>query len=205
MLEVEPDLLSQIRLKDLDDVKPKLREWNNMRSPKNLKPSPVQYMSVAHVNWCIMIEAYTACALSFRKDKLVAIAGMAQMIYREMQCEYLAGLWRKDLEHQLLWKVSNGAPAVAESTVAAPSWSWASVDGTVEYDDWIGRLNEGYNPSENAPADLEAVGMEVEWLARTVEVDVQLLDQRNLFGQVLGGTLVLTGKLGDAYYRQQPY
>lgn len=196
LLGVEPDLLSQIRLKDLDDVKRKLREWNNMRSSKNLKPSPVQYMSVAHVNWCRIIEAYTACALSFRKDKLVAIAGMAQMIHREMQCEYLAGLWRKDLEHQLLWKVSNRAAAVAASTVIAPSWSWASVDGTVEYDHWIGRLNVGYNLSKNAPADLEAVGVEVEWLARTVEVDIQRLDQRNLFGQVLGGTLILTGQLG---------
>lgn len=107
---------------------------------------------------------------------------MAQMIHREMRCEYLAGLWRKDLEHQLLWKVSNRAPAVAESTVAAPSWSCASVDGTVEYDHWVGRLNVGYNPSENAPADLEAVGVEIEWLARTVEVDVQLLDPKNNFG-----------------------
>ena len=50
LLGVEPDLLSQIHLKDLEDVKRKLREWNNMRSPRNLKPSLVQYMSVAHVN-----------------------------------------------------------------------------------------------------------------------------------------------------------
>jgi hypothetical protein len=40
------------------------------------------------------------------KDKPVAFLGIAKSLSQEMNCDYLAGLWRKSLEHQSPWKVN---------------------------------------------------------------------------------------------------
>ena len=49
-----------------------------------------------------LISLYTAASLTEAEDKLVAISGIAQRMQRILDDEYLAGLWRKDLPHQLL-------------------------------------------------------------------------------------------------------
>jgi hypothetical protein len=53
--------------------------------------------------------------------------------------EYLAGLWRKHLPSQLLWKIPSDhqtGPLVLAKTYRAPSWSWASVDGRLSCSSW---------------------------------------------------------------------
>ena len=52
------------------------------------------------------------------------------------QNEYVAGMWRRCLESQLLWSVDDvgqvgGLPSIRPSIYRAPSWSWLSVDGKV--------------------------------------------------------------------------
>lgn len=49
-------------------------------------------------HWIVLITMYTACKLTFRKDKLIAIARIAQSVQKRYGNEYVAGLWRKDLE-----------------------------------------------------------------------------------------------------------
>jgi hypothetical protein len=138
LIGIDPELLNELPLKDSDAIKKKLNNWNLMNSPDNLRPPPVKHMTQAQRKWCVAIEAYSNCALSFSKDKLVAISGMASRMSGEMRCQYLAGMWRKDLEHQLLWKVSNALPAIREDGTRGPSWSWASVDGAIAFDYWHG-------------------------------------------------------------------
>jgi hypothetical protein len=49
----------------------------------------------------------------------------------KLQDDYLAGLWKKDLLYGLLWDGHlNGTTA---PVYRAPSWSWASVDGPIQY------------------------------------------------------------------------
>ncbi|KAK4163275.1 HET-domain-containing protein [Cladorrhinum sp. PSN259] len=138
-----------------------------------------------HRKWCDIVRAYTECKLSYGSDKLVAIAGLAQMISGVMKCQYLAGLWRKDLEHQLLWKVISPSPAAPRDGTRGPSWSWASVDGGVEWERWYYGIYGGFCGRDS---DM------IEWLSRIQSVQVSNTTDKP-FGQVSSGSLVITGPL----------
>lgn len=84
--------------------------------------------------WGDLVEYYSRCALSFERDKLVAISGIAQEIQQAVEDEYLAGMWRSELAHSLLWVVggrSDNTRAGRPRPLRAPSWSWASIDGSI--------------------------------------------------------------------------
>ncbi|TVY38125.1 Dehydrogenase [Lachnellula subtilissima] len=86
--------------------------------------------------WHTIVILYTGAQLTFAKDKMIAISGIAQKAFEENGDQYLAGLWRKDMETQLLWcQQSPGRRLLSGSEYRAPSWSWASVDekGFVHY------------------------------------------------------------------------
>jgi hypothetical protein len=94
--------------------------------------------------WHTIVRLYTGAKLTFARDKMVAISGLAQKAFEENVDQYLAGLWRKDIELQLLWcqqhpgrRLVPGSKYVPSwsyekrlprSKYRAPSWSWASVD-----------------------------------------------------------------------------
>lgn len=91
--------------------------------------------------WFDLVTEYSLGKLTYSKDKLVALSGVAKcycdafsLVYNEGKRDhtyhYLAGLWRQRMEQQLLWYVvSHRKPR--NPTLRAPSWSWASVDGLV--------------------------------------------------------------------------
>jgi hypothetical protein len=82
--------------------------------------------------WWKIVQLYSVCSLTYSKDKLVAISGLAREIYNQNQeDEYLVGLWRKDMEVQLCWK--NRYRTSRPFPQRAPTWSWVSVDGTISY------------------------------------------------------------------------
>jgi len=79
--------------------------------------------------WGWIVERYSECKLTKPKDKLVAISGVARIIQRQTRDQYVAGLWRKDLEVQFCWGTET--PDWQDRRVfpyKAPSWSWASLD-----------------------------------------------------------------------------
>lgn len=80
-------------------------------------------------SWNTMVYLYTLGKLTFSEDKLVAISGIARVVKEETHDQYLAGLWRKDMEFQLCWCPTRRRPQ--HMNYRAPSWSWASVDGMV--------------------------------------------------------------------------
>ncbi|KZL66243.1 TOL-like protein [Colletotrichum tofieldiae] len=72
---------------------------------------------------------------TYREDLLPGIAGLAEECARITHDTYLAGLWSKDLHHELIWEVVNPEIGDLEATLQqkrharpylAPSWSWAS-------------------------------------------------------------------------------
>jgi hypothetical protein len=97
-------------------------------------------------NWMDIVQQYTKLQLTFQSDRLIAISGIAQQRQETHGDVYLAGLWRKDLVQQLLWRpksltgqrlgISN---SVMGRDYVAPSWSWASFNGPVWYDDNVER------------------------------------------------------------------
>jgi hypothetical protein len=75
---------------------------------------------------------YSECNLSFKQDKLVAIAGLAKIINDRSQVPYYAGLWADDILGGLLWLAK--CPTLTHPGVhRAPSWSWASLDGPIQW------------------------------------------------------------------------
>jgi hypothetical protein len=57
----------------------------------------------ARAAWTAYVEHYSAGKLTVTEDKLPAISGLARRLQRHFDgSQYLAGLWRIDLEYQLL-------------------------------------------------------------------------------------------------------
>jgi hypothetical protein len=91
--------------------------------------------------------------------------------------QYLAGLWKKSILTDLLWATGNDTPMAKPLNWRAPSWSWASVDASVRFQNPDGELCCGL-------------------------IDVRcLLAGADPTGAVANGTLVLSGHLVSAKLR----
>jgi hypothetical protein len=89
---------------------------------------------VESVDWYRMVEDYTARSITKHTDRLPALSGLAQAVDRVTGNEYLAGLWKSSLLEGLLWcKARPGQAFTATPEYVAPSWSWASVVGPVQF------------------------------------------------------------------------
>lgn len=80
--------------------------------------------------WYRFVGKYTSCELTYPSDKLVAISSIARGFHSNAHDEYVAGMWRRHLEIQLVWYVEKRRGRI--TPYAAPTWSWASIDGNVD-------------------------------------------------------------------------
>ena len=78
--------------------------------------------------WLRMIRIYSACKMTKNCDKLPAIAGIANVWPANA---YHYGIFESNVCNSLLWLKRN--EPVIRRTGRAPSWSWASVDGEVQF------------------------------------------------------------------------
>ncbi|KAG8167132.1 hypothetical protein KVR01_002821 [Diaporthe batatas] len=114
-------------------------------------------------------------------DKLVAISAIAHELQPFMNCRYLAGHWETDLIRQIAWTGSNSSQRA--SAYRAPSWSWASVDGNIQFSKF---LNDHPTLKQTKEAFYP--------LAKVLDVDVELLTDDPM-GQVTSGSLTLWCRL----------
>jgi hypothetical protein len=83
-------------------------------------------------SWHTIVHLYSRGRLTCSSDKLVAISGIARVIQERSKDQYLAGLWRRQMEIQLCWFAYINWQARPKA-YRAPSWSWASVDSACYY------------------------------------------------------------------------
>lgn len=85
------------------------------------------------VPWDFIVEEYSQRHLSKEKDRLPALAGLAERYRQVTSYTYLAGLWWEQMPLSLLWqaKVSNSAEGRELADQTIPSWSWAHCNGPV--------------------------------------------------------------------------
>jgi hypothetical protein len=87
--------------------------------------------------WRAILDGYTCCKLTYPTDKLVAISGISRLLAKASDLEYVAGLWNKDLWHDLLWhsKCSQWTDNITLQRLknGCPTFSWASVAQNVRY------------------------------------------------------------------------
>ncbi|KAJ9655038.1 hypothetical protein H2201_008890 [Coniosporium apollinis] len=144
--------------------------------------------------WRRIVEVYSKTALTKPGDKLIALSGIAKSMASKIGTEkkptgYVAGLWRKHLASQLLWKVepvfreldsSFEHPSKRPEDYRAPTFSWASVDA-----------DEGNGITYGEVTDQDLL-IDVE------EVEISHKAPENPYGIVTGGHLILWGKLRKA-------
>ncbi|OBT80157.1 hypothetical protein VF21_00677 [Pseudogymnoascus sp. 05NY08] len=112
--------------------------------PRKLGRDLVRRNRKLQKHWLDIVRLYSAANLTFGKDKLPALSGIARLGHNETGDLYLAGLWRDKLEEQLCWSRSISQPSMMRLRPPmrprppwrAPTWSWASIDGEVT---WHGR------------------------------------------------------------------
>ncbi|RFU28921.1 hypothetical protein B7463_g7420, partial [Scytalidium lignicola] len=89
------------------------------------------------VFWKKTVEAYSRAFLTKESDKLVAISGVGKFLLTlNKNDKYFAGLWRRDMEMQLLWRVrtrSKNQNCYRPKDYRAPSWSWVSIEGSIKF------------------------------------------------------------------------
>lgn len=121
---------------------------------------PGGYWSTYYGYWRGMIEQFTERQLTNSADRLPALSGLADEFHRTTGDTYLCGHWRGELITSLAWTVNGlynpkgeyaNYPGIPPSNFAnepypdsikppdhyaAPSWSWASVQGRVNFFLW---------------------------------------------------------------------
>jgi hypothetical protein len=65
--------------------------------PKPLNIDHLNASDTAHEDWKRIVERYSLYELSKQTDKLIALAGIAEMISRQIPGVYVAGMWEKCL------------------------------------------------------------------------------------------------------------
>ncbi|KAK0514352.1 hypothetical protein JMJ35_002969 [Cladonia borealis] len=107
--------------------------WNTDFSLPDGRPS----LYLCLIRWQKVVETYTYAQLTHESDKLIAIAGLAQFfqdLWPDPTITYLAGLWSSDLGYWMLWRrTSSTRDLRSPKNFFAPSWSWASVKGSIEW------------------------------------------------------------------------
>ncbi|VUC31904.1 unnamed protein product [Clonostachys rosea] len=145
------------------------------------------------LSWNQMIRQFSMRKLTYGKDKLPAVAGVAAELLNENMGSYLAGLWQHNLRRDLAWWVPavalNSSPDVTRRAASyrAPSWSWASIDGELRTTT-IYRVGE-----ETTLRGLTRRAHESE--CQIVKCETIPLSSLNPLGEVESGLLILRGRM----------
>jgi hypothetical protein len=93
--------------------------------------------SCADEDWPRIVNEYTNRSLTKPSDKLPALSGVIAALQEKSDDTCHAAIWERHFVRLLLWQVakdsSDRARAKRPSEWRAPSWSFASIEGRVEY------------------------------------------------------------------------
>ncbi|OCL07539.1 HET-domain-containing protein, partial [Glonium stellatum] len=136
------------------------RLTQNLRALEYYGPEPHRrhpaFMWNASVigRWLNLVMEFSRKQLTQEMDIFPALAGVASVIQQRKGDRFLAGLWKNTLHLELLW-IAFDAPHYPPAQWRAPSWSWAALNGEVEYYD-----HQTWNGFE---LNAEFVSTEAEW------------------------------------------
>jgi len=112
--------------------------------------------------WISIVEDYSRRNLTFREDRLPALAGVANELQTVWKDTYIAGLWEKCLIAHLGWHRAGRIKSSSNSSLdskeyLAPTWSWVRFNGPVLFDSVV--VEEDYWNSTEGNA--QVVGYEI--------------------------------------------
>jgi Heterokaryon incompatibility protein (HET) len=129
--------------------------------------------------WDANVMNYAATELTKESDKLVALSGLAKSFQNILQDDYLAGLWRRTLMYDLLWRTRDTASTSRPLEYRSPSWSWASLNSA---------------PHGVSTYDIPQFSFECHHVANIINVRVEPVDE-DITGQVKSAYLKIRGLL----------
>jgi Heterokaryon incompatibility protein (HET) len=106
--------------------------------------------------WSDLVEEFSQRILTYAEDRLPALAGIARHMSGILQDDYLAGIWRSDLVAQLSWSILPDTPGYFQPCPTAPSWSWASVNRPIQFNECFGEPEAQAISCTVDPIDKEA-------------------------------------------------
>ena len=87
--------------------------------------------------WCLYVKLYSTCDLTQKSDKLPAITGIANRVMQhDGRLKFYHGHWQDEaqgMESSLIWYPARNTAYKRTEFPRAPSWSWASGDGELEF------------------------------------------------------------------------
>jgi hypothetical protein len=110
--------------------------------------------------WYRLVQTYSWASLTFTSDRAIAIAGLACKFCNLLELspnDYLCGMWRSQLGHDLMWKrLANWSKPPQNLRVSnLPSWSWLSLCAQIWM--WPRHSNESY-PDYKSRITAEVLG-----------------------------------------------
>lgn len=99
------------------------------RAPLSATRRPDETRQLYLKQWYQLVRDYSGRKLTYQRDKLSAIAGLADICAKQTGFQYVAGLWIEDIGAGLMWQATS--TGVTRGPGSIPSWSWASTDGAI--------------------------------------------------------------------------
>jgi len=94
--------------------------------------------------WSDFIALYSKTEFTDPTDRLIALSSLARLHHQQRSRDdhYCAGMWKNCLVRSITWhRTDPPTPATSDRLGIAPSWSWASIVGGVQYPEFIGNGN----------------------------------------------------------------
>ena len=161
----------------------------------NLEPIPRAFdgkaglrPDVKSTGWYNMVQAFSNRRLTCSSDVLPAVSGLAPEVHELTGSKYLAGLWKESLDtftRNLVWTTYHrpymaglkGSAPPRPSFNGSPSWSWASITGSIEFD----KIDSDFYCLHQPNLDPRFLLMQTNSLTE------------NKYGQVDGGRIAVVG------------
>jgi hypothetical protein len=149
------------------------------------------------VEWPKLVEQFTSKGLTYPKDRLPALSGLATLAHEKTPAsQYLAGMWSADMAYSLLWASDHAVAEEIETPIVrmpvvpfAPFWSWASVVGPVQY------IHRHLDQFTNRRSGRDEVKPVLEVLRAATEPVTA-----NVYGPVKAGVVVVRGQVLSVRY-----
>ncbi|KAI1407290.1 heterokaryon incompatibility protein-domain-containing protein [Hypoxylon sp. FL1857] len=94
---------------------------------------PKVSQSDLHHDWNQIVKEYTSRQLTRQSDRLPALIGLARKFESITSGTYIAGMWQDNLIEDMVWKRDGDAGFRPPDQLNAPSFSWASILGSISY------------------------------------------------------------------------
>lgn len=147
-----------------------------------------------YLDWYEILEEFTRRRLTYPKDSLPALAGLAKVLNDHTEREYIGGLCKNTLPRGLLWRVDRASGDDRRQSHGdqsgtkrrdypyAPSWSWASVIGVLSSDVYPIAFGEWNKNHDQYTIDI-------------LDISVEPVNATNPFGPLLNGFIKAKGFL----------